>query len=167
MKDDVIIRQFKDNDFAAVREIYQQGIDTGHATFETRAKTQQQWMSATLEHCRLVAVISQQVVGWAALSAVSARSVYRGVAELSVYVANGHSGRGIGNSLLGNLVQCAESNQMWMLQASVFPENHASIALHLRHGFRRVGVRQHIAQQHGKWRDTVLLERRSAVVGVG
>ena len=166
MKPEVTIRRFLDRDFAALQEIYQQGIDTGHATFETRAKSREEWFNSTYDHCRLVATMSSRVVGWAALSPVSARNVYRGVAELSVYVAGDSIGRGVGNALMGDLVHCAESNHMWMLQASVFPENSASIALHKRHGFRQVGVREKIAQQHGKWRDTVLLERRSKVVGV-
>lgn len=159
-------RDFNESDFAAVKNIYQQGIDTGQATFQQQAKPWGEWNNSVLPKCRLVAVANDNVVGWAALSTVSVRSVYAGVAEVSVYVAPDHGGQGIGSLLMAALVKNSESLGIWTLQSSVFPENKASIALHLSHGFRQLGVREKIAQHQGVWRDTVILERRSGVVGV-
>ncbi len=106
------------------------------------------------------------VLGWAALSPASKRDVYAGVAEVSVYVAASARGRGVGGALMQALIEASERHGVWTLQSSVFPENHASVALHLNHGFREVGRRERIARRHGVWRDTVVLERRSRVVGV-
>ncbi|BED91384.1 phosphinothricin N-acetyltransferase [Pseudoalteromonas sp. MM1] len=162
----MIIRAFSKNDFLAVQNIYQQGIDTGNATFQTEAKSWQQWNSSMLNCCRLVAVENEKVLGWAGLSAVSSREVYSGVAEVSVYVANQAHGKGLGHALLCALINESEKSGIWMLQASIFPENISSIALHTRNGFRQVGNREKLGQLHGVWRNVALMERRSAVVGL-
>jgi L-amino acid N-acyltransferase YncA len=162
----VYIRNFEQNDFDSVKDIYQQGIDTGNATFETHAKEWDEWNSSMLQVCRLVAVEDGLVVGWAALSPVSSRCVYDGVAEVSVYVASEASGKGVGQALLSTLVEESEKEGFWTLQAGIFPENETSIALHQKHGFRIVGLREKLGKMGEKWRDVVLLERRSKVVGV-
>ena len=155
-----------------VQAIYEQGIATGHATFATAAPTWADWDRGHLVHSRLVAVDadyggSGQVLGWAALSPVSGRCVYGGVAEVSVYVAGAARGRGVGRQLLAALVATSEAHGLWTLQAGIFPENTTSISIHAGAGFREVGRRERIGQLHGAWRDTLLLERRSAVVGTG
>ena len=150
-------------DWPAVKRIYEQGIATRQATFETTSPDWPAWDGKHLGEPRLVAR-DPEVVGWAALSRVSAREVYRGVCEVSVYVDEGARGRGAGSLLLDGLVKASEQAGIWTLQASIFPENEASLRLHQRHGFRVVGGREKIAQHHGVWRDTLLLERRSSVV---
>lgn len=154
-------------DWPAVRAIYLAGIATGQATFETTAPDDwHEWSAGKRSDCRLVARDDQSVVGWAALSPVSKRAVYAGVAEASVYVAEEARGQGIGSALLAALVAASEAAGAWTLQAAIFPANAASLALVKRHGFREVGVRRRIAQHHGRWRDVVLLERRSERVGL-
>lgn len=148
-------------DWPAVRAIYLEGIATGNATFETAAPDWAEWDAKHLSHCRLVARESGVILGWAALSPVSSRCVYGGVAEVSVYVAGSARGRGVGRQLLGALIPESEQHGIWTLQAGIFPENLASVELHLRAGFRMVGRRERIGRLHGTWRDTVLLERRS------
>lgn len=151
-----------------VRQIYLDGIATGHATFETSAPSWEDWDTNHLKVGRLVAISADSggVLGWAALNRVSTRSVYAGVAEVSVYVANSARGRGVGKALLSALVEESEQNGIWTLQASVFPENVSSLALHKSCGFREVGIRERIGRLHEVWRDTILLERRSKLVGV-
>jgi phosphinothricin acetyltransferase len=149
----------------AVRAIYAEGIATGDATFEEECPGWATWDAEHMDACRLVALLAETVVGWAALSAVSGRCVYGGVAEVSVYVAEGAQRRGVGFRLLGDLVALSEAAGLWTLQAGIFPENEASLALHERHGFRRVGVRERLGRRAGRWRDVVLMERRSVVVG--
>lgn len=149
-----------------VRAIYEQGLATGHATFQTEAPPWDEWDRGHLAHSRLVLVAEDGPVrGWAALSPVSGRCVYGGVAEVSVYVAEAARGLGGGRRLLAALIAESEQNGIWTLQAGIFPENAASLALHAAAGFRTVGRRERIGQRLGVWRDTVLLERRSAVVG--
>jgi L-amino acid N-acyltransferase YncA len=152
------------NDWTTVRSIYEEGIATDQATFETQAPTWEQWDIAHHKFARIVLVVDNEIKGWAALSRVSARQVYAGVAEVSVYVSLSSRGRGYGRQLLEGLVNESEQNGIWTLQAGIFPENIASIQLHQRCGFREVGRRERIAQLHGTWRDTVLLERRSRLV---
>ena len=149
----------------AVRAIYLQGIATGNATFETGAPEWEAWDAAHFASCRIVARLGDEIVGWAAVSPVSKRHVYRGVAEVSAYVAERVRGRGIGKLLLGELITESEAAGIWTLQAGIFPENVASIELHKRLGFRIVGTRERIGQMNGRWRNTVLLERRSTIVG--
>jgi phosphinothricin acetyltransferase len=157
-----VIEAMREDDWPAVRAIYLEGIASGNATFETEAPPWDMWDAKHLPQARLVFRDGPEVLGWAALSRVSQRMCYAGVCEVSVYVASSARGRGIGSALLGALVERSEANGIWTLQASVFPENQASVHTHLRHGFRIVGRRERIAQQHGVWRDTLLLERRSA-----
>jgi len=149
-----------------VRAIYEAGIATGHATFETQAPAWEVWDRGHLAHSRLVAVDAAGAVqGWAALSPVSGRCVYGGVAEVSIYLAEGARGQGVGHQLLQALVRASEANGIWTLQAGTFEENRASIGLHTRAGFRVLGYRERIGRHHGVWRNTVQLERRSPIVG--
>lgn len=159
---DVTVRALTDADWEAVRRIYGEGIATRNATFETEIPTREALEADWLPEHRWVAEIDGVVVGWAALTPVSTRECYRGVAETSVYVAEGMRGRGVGKALLRTQVIAADQAGLWTLQTSVFPENRASIALHHQSGFRTLGVRERIAQLDGVWRDTVFLERRSA-----
>jgi L-amino acid N-acyltransferase YncA len=159
-----LIRTLTEADWTAVAAIFEEGIRTRMATFETVAPAWAEWDATHLPGARLVADEGDEVVGWAALSPTSSRTCYAGVAEVSVYVAERARGRGIGRALLERLVEETEAAGLWTLQASVFPENRASVALHHRCGFRTVGVRERIARLDGAWRDTVLLERRSEAV---
>jgi L-amino acid N-acyltransferase YncA len=152
-------------DWPSVRRIYEEGIATGDATFETEPPDQAVWNDAHLPDHRFVAREGGNVVGWVALAPVSRRSVYRGVAEVSVYVADGARGRGVGRRLLSTVVESAEHAGIWTLQTGIFPENQASLALHRGMGFREVGVRERIGRHRGVWRDVILLERRSAIAG--
>ena len=156
----------RDSDWPAVREIYREGIATGDATFQTEAPDWAEWNGGHLRHSRLVARDGAAIGGWAALSPVSRRACYAGVAEVSIYVAAAHRGSGIGRRLLEALVADSEANGIWTLQAGIFPENRASLVLHERKGFRQVGRRERIGRRDGRWRDTVLLERRSETVGI-
>ncbi|MDX6614470.1 MAG: hypothetical protein QOD75_3656 [Blastocatellia bacterium] len=160
------IVSMKAEDWEKVRQIYLEGIATGQATFETDAPDFERWHRAHLPFARLVARDGQTVKGWAALSPVSSRTAYAGVAETSIYVGNLFRGEGIGRRLLESLVSESERNGIWILQAAMFPENEASVALHKRCGFREVGRRERISKLNGVWRDTILLERRSKVVGL-
>jgi L-amino acid N-acyltransferase YncA len=152
-------------DWPQVAEIYRQGLETGNASFETEVPAPEAWDAAHLPEPRLVARLDGAIAGWAALSAVSGRCVYGGVAEVSVYVAAGSAGRGVGRRLLSELVRLSEEAGIWTLQAGIFPENTASLALHERCGFRVVGRRERLGCQNGVWRDVVLVERRSTTVG--
>jgi L-amino acid N-acyltransferase YncA len=163
---DYSIEPMLDDDWEAVRSIYLEGIATGNATFETQAPGWVTWDSNHRKDCRMVAKVGKEVLGWAALSLVSQRACYSGVAEVSVYVAGSSRGRGIGRVLLESLVAASEEAGLWTLQASIFPENTASIAVHKSCGFRELGRRERVAVLQGVWRDTVILERRSKVVGV-
>jgi L-amino acid N-acyltransferase YncA len=163
----VTTRPLTESDWPDVRRIYLEGIASGDATFETRAPEWEEWDAARHSCCRLVAEENGTVLGFAAVSAVSTRPVYAGVAEVMIYVAEDARGRGIGTDLLRALVKATEKAGIWTLTAGIFPENEASIRAHERVGFRRVGRRERIGRFHdGRWRDTVLLERRSDVVGV-
>ncbi|MFY9619097.1 MAG: N-acetyltransferase family protein [Pyrinomonadaceae bacterium] len=153
-------------DWSAVRAIYLEGIATGEATFETEAPSWEEWDAAHLSFARLVGRAGDIVSGWAALSPVSRRRVYAGVAEVSVYVAAHSRGKGVGSGLLERLIKESEQNGIWTLQAAVFPENATTLALHKRCGFREIGRRERISKLSGGWRDTILLERRSQIVGV-
>ncbi len=164
----------------AVREIYREGIASGNATFETEVPDWERWNASHRQDCRLVALApieadldeppvpqkNPRVLGWAALSPVSSRHVYQGVAEVSVYVAASARGHGVGRALLQALVQESETHGIWTLQAGIFPENAASLALHKSCGFRKVGVRKRIGKFGDRWRDVVLVERRSTTVGL-
>jgi phosphinothricin acetyltransferase len=163
---ELTLRPLAPADWPAVRAIYQEGIATGQATFETAAPEWEQWDRAHRADCRLVAIAGGSVVGFAALSPVSARKVYAGVAEVSVYVAERARGGGVGRALLGELIRASEAEGIWTLQAGIFPENRASLRLHEGCGFRVLGRRERVGCLAGHWRDVALLERRSAVAGV-
>ncbi|MFO7633033.1 MAG: N-acetyltransferase family protein [Caldilinea sp.] len=162
---EVVIDALHPADWLQVRAIYLEGIATGQATFEQSAPDWETWDRKHLPVCRLVARHQERVIGWAALTPYSARAVYAGVAEVSVYVAAAHQGHGIGRCLLDALVDASEASGIWTLQAGIFPENAGSVHLHERCGFRVVGRRERIGQMHGVWRDVLLLERRSRNVG--
>jgi L-amino acid N-acyltransferase YncA len=159
------IRSWCLEDWVAVQQIYAEGISTGQATLEIRAPSREEWDLGHAPTPRLVALANGEVVGWAALAPVSQRPVYRGVAEVSIYIAARARGQGIGRQLLGALVSASEVAGYWTLQASILAENAASLALHTGAGFRIVGRRERIGQRDGVWRDTVILERRSQVIG--
>lgn len=158
---DVVIERMRAEDWPAVRAIFAAGIATGSATFEVAPGEWAAWDRSHLADPRLVARTDGQVAGWSALSSVSERAAYSGVAEVSVYVEPSHGRQGIGGLLLAELIERSERAGVWTLQAQIFPENAASLALHARHGFRTVGVRERLGQLRGVWRDVVLLERRS------
>lgn len=166
----LVLRPLIAADAAAVQAIYQAGIDTGHATFQAQAGDWADWDSGHLPDCRLVAEQAGQVCGWAALSPVSSRCVYQGVAEVSLYVAAAARGQRVGSALLKALVAASEQRGFWTLQAGIFPENSASLALHRQADFRVVGVRERLGRMAygplaGVWRDVLMLERRSHTVG--
>ena len=163
---DFTIDLMRPQDWEFVKAIYLEGIATGHATFETEAPEWERWDAGHSPQCRLVARNGGGVLGWAALSPVSKRQAYAGVAEVSLYVASTSRGLGVGGALMRALIEASEARGFWTLQSGIFPENHASVALHLKHGFREVGRRERITRHHGVWRDTVILERRSSVAGV-
>jgi len=155
-------------DYASVSAIFEQGIAGGNATYDLAAATWEDWDAKHVSVCRWVAKSQQdhRVLGWVALSTVSSRVVFRGVAELSIYLANEAKGIGIGDALMAKIVEDSESKGFWMLQSGIFPENVASLRLHEKHGFRTVGIRERIGQMRsGEWRDIVLMERRSKNVG--
>ena len=155
-----MIDQMTPGDWERVRSIYLEGIRTGNATFETDAPSWEKWDEGHLPIARLVMRDGEEVLGFAALSPVSKRNVYRGVVEVTVYVAESARGKGIGRALLEALIAESENNGIWTMQASIFPENTASIELHLKCDFREVGRRERIAMLNGVWRDTLLFERR-------
>lgn len=157
----VEVTEMLEGDWPEVERIYLEGIATGQATFETESPGWQRWDAGHLKVGRLVARNGSAMAGWAALSPVSARTVYRGVAEVSIYVASAFRQQGIGLLLFQTLIGEAELAGLWTLQSSVFRENHATIALHRKMGFREIGFREKVARHNGEWRDTVLLERRS------
>ncbi|MCM4160777.1 N-acetyltransferase family protein [Antarcticibacterium flavum] len=162
----VTIRPMVPDDWYRVREIYEAGIATGIATFETTAPTWEDWDRAHLQFSRLVSLEQERITGWAALSPVSGRCVYGGVAEVSVYVDSGYRGKGKGKYLLNHLITESENNGIWTLQAGLFPENTASLKIHLQSGFRLIGDRVRIGKLHKTWKDNLILEKRSNRVGI-
>lgn len=158
-----VIDQMSTADWEQIRSIYLEGINEGNSTFETEAPSWERWDQNHLPFGRLVMRDGEKILGWTALSLVSKRNVYRGVAELTVYVTESARGQGAGRGLLEALIDASEKNGIWTLQASIFPENEASVKLHLRCGFREVGRRERIAMLNGVWRDTLLFERRSKI----
>ena len=160
------LREMQPTDWEDVSRIYAAGIATGYATFEKNIPNFETWDKAHLKSCRLVAFDLKKVLGWAALSPVSVRSVYRGVAEVSVYVDKGHTGLGVGKQLMFELISQSEKNGFWTLQSSIFTENEGSIALHKKVGFRYLGTRERVGRLDGIWKDNLLFERRSQLVGI-
>ena len=162
---EIVINLMSGADWPCVKAIYLEGIAIGNATFETEAPSWEAWDTAHLQFARLVARQGETIIGWAALSPMSQRCVYGGVAEVSVYVSMSKRGSGVGRKLLEALISESEKNGIWTLQAGIFPENTGSLALHKACGFREVGRRERIGKLHGVWRDTILLERRSRIIG--
>ncbi|MDF2907911.1 MAG: N-acetyltransferase family protein [Herbinix sp.] len=159
------IRTMQPEDWDAVKAIYQEGIDTKIATFQKGTPTYEEWDNSHVKRCRLVALMNEAIVGWAALSPVSSRCVYSGVAELSIYVKTDCRGKKVGEALLLELIKESEAEGIWTLQSGIFEINKASQALHSKLGFRMVGYRERIAQDHdGVWQNTVLMERRSTIL---
>lgn len=155
-------------DWPTVAKIYKQGISTGFATFETRVPEYISWNTAHLKACRLIASAAEELIGWAALSPVSGRCVYGGVAEVSVYLAKNARGLGIGKLLMKQLIIASEKEGLWTLQSGIFPENKASIELHKSIGFRYIGKREKVGKTpDGIWKDNLLFERRSTINGIG
>ncbi|WP_339709364.1 N-acetyltransferase family protein [uncultured Kriegella sp.] len=161
-----MIREMIDHDSSRVLEIYQMGLDTKNATFETAVPTWNEWNLKHLKHSRFVYLDNDKVVGWIALSPVSERLVYEGVAEVSTYIDTNRLGKGIGLALMDKMITSSEEHGIWTLFSSVFPENKATLKIHDKFGFRTIGIREKIAKLDDKWRDTILLERRSRVVGL-
>ena len=149
-----------------VKEIYEEGIATGNATFETAAPSWEDWDANHVKVPRLVAIENEEIVGWAALTKVSGRCIYAGVGEVSVYVSGTQRGKGIGRRLLQALISESEKNNYWTLQAGIFPENKSSIKIHEDCGFRLIGVREKIGKMNNVWRDTLLMEKRSKIAGI-
>lgn len=163
---DFVIEKMKDLDYPAVKSIHEEGIATGDATFEAEAPDWEKWDKTHLKDCRFVAKLQNNIVGWIALSPASDRCAYNGVAEVSLYIKESHRGQGIGKALLLAAIEESERIGLWTLQSDIFPENKASIALHKKCGFREFGIREKIGYMNEKWRDVVLMERRSKVVGI-
>ncbi len=161
----MIIRPLESADWEQVKTIFEEGIRTKNATFETSAGTWNEWDESHMTDPRLVALDGDRIIGWAALSPVSNRCVYGGVAEVSVYVAAAAQGKGVGFALLGRLIEESEHQNIWTLQAGIFPENNASVKLHEKAGFRIVGTREKLGRMDGHWRDVLLMERRSEKAG--
>lgn len=160
----LVLRQCTKEDFKAISEIYTEGIATGIATFETELPNWETWNKKYIASCRVVAIVHGVVVAFAVLSKASKREVYKGVAEVSVYVLKEFQGKGIGETLLLQLIKESENNGFWTLQAGIFSENTASINLHEKCGFRIIGIRKKIGQLNGKWYDNHFLERRSKII---
>jgi len=161
-----MIRDMLKNDKRQILDIYEKGLKTKNATFETNLPSWEEWDAHHHKHSRFVYLNNNSIIGWVALSPVSTRYVYRGVAEISIYIDPDYSGRGIGSELMEKAIFSSEVNGIWTLYASIFPENKASLRLHEKFGFRKIGMREKIASLDGIWRDTIILERRSANVGM-
>lgn len=159
---DLTIRPMLTSDWPEVAEIYLQGINTGNATFQTEIPSWANWDQSHSQHARLVAQRNGKLLGWVALAPISARAVYRGVAEVSIYVAQQARQLGVGHHLLAEIIKLSEANGYWTLQAGILAENQASLSLHRNLGFREVGYRERLGQLNGVWRNVILLERRRA-----
>lgn len=166
MNNTLSIDNILDKDAEQVLAIFQEGIDTKNATFETKTPTWEIWSRDHISSCRLVARVGDQVIGWAALSPTSPREAYAGVAEVSIYLRLDSVGRGMGSQLLGAIIEESEKYGFWTLKSGIFPENKSSIALHEKFGFRVLGTQERVGQLDGIWRDVVQMERRSEVVGI-
>ncbi|RJQ62084.1 MAG: N-acetyltransferase [Desulfobacteraceae bacterium] len=162
----ISIEPLHPKDWEAIRSIYREGIATRNATFETDAPTWEVWDQGHLKACRLAARNEGRLVGWAALSPVSKRKVYAGVAEVSLYVAGSARAKGVGKALLLKLIEESEKAGIWTLQGGIFPENESSLSLHRACGFRIVGRRERIGKMDDVWRDVILMERRSSTAGI-
>ncbi|AYN69276.1 N-acetyltransferase family protein [Euzebyella marina] len=159
------IRNMLENDWPSVAKIYEEGLATGIATFETQVPDYSSWDNAHTKFCRLVAEEDETILGWAALSHVSSRCVYGGVGEVSVYISKNARGKGVGSALMSELIKESEANGLWTIQSGIFPENEGSVRLHEKMGFRFIGKRERIGKREGVWKDNLLYERRSRMVG--
>jgi L-amino acid N-acyltransferase YncA len=162
----ILIERMSGASWPDVARIYESGIATKNATFQTEAPDWESWDKAHRKDCRLIAIIDDRIVAWAALSNVSSRSVYSGVAEVSIYVDAVFRGKGVGDVLMEALIRESELKGIWTLQAGIFPENTGSLKLHQKHGFRIIGIKERIGKMDDTWRDVAMLERRSTVVGI-
>ncbi|HEV3249374.1 MAG TPA: GNAT family N-acetyltransferase [Puia sp.] len=160
------IKSMLSSHWEKVKKIYEEGIATGNATFETTVPSWEDWDANHVKVPRLVAIENEEIVGWAALTKVSGRCIYAGVGEVSVYVSATQRGKGIGRRLLQSLISESEKNNYWTLQAGIFPENKSSIKIHEDCGFRLIGVREKIGKMNNVWRDTLLMEKRSKIAGI-
>ena len=161
------IEEMKESDLEEVLKIYLEGINTGIATFQNSIPTLDDWNNGHIKYCRLVAKSNRQVLGFIALSPTSSRCVYSGVAEVSIYIGENYRGLGIGKTLLTDLIKLSEENNFWTLQSGIIRENTSSIELHKKCGFREIGIREKVAKMdNGLWHDTVLMERRSKLIGI-
>jgi len=160
------IEKLSEKHWPEVKAIYESGVATGNANFSHNIPDWSEWDKTHVKNCRLVAIEDSGVLGWAALTAISDSCVFAGVAEVSVYIAEGSRSKGIGKKLLSELVKLSEKNNLWTLESRIFIENLASIKIHEENGFRIIGSRERIGQLNGVWRDTLLLERRSVKVGI-
>ncbi len=158
--------EISEENYPEVARIFGEGLQTGTATFETTIPSWEKWDAGHLPFGRIIAIEDNNYLGWAALSPVSSRCVYGGVAEVSVYVAETARGKGAGAFLLKNLIEISEANNIWTLQSGIFRDNVASHKLHIKCGFREVGYKEKVGQLNGVWKDNLLLERRSKVVGI-
>ncbi len=164
IRPEILIDVFSEEDWSAISQIYQEGISTQMATFETQIPSWETWNASHLTSCRLKAIHDKTIVGWASLSPVSKRIVYKGVAEVSIYITSKLRGFGIGKLLLTSLIKKSEQEGFWSLQASIFPQNKASIALHKSVGFREIGYRENVSKLDDIWYDNILMERRSKII---
>ena len=162
----VLYRKMKDSDWKAVKRIYESGIATGIATFEDSAPNWEKWNTSHLLFARITAELKGQITGWGALSPVSDRCIYQGVAEVSVYVDLNYLGNGIGKKVMELMIEESEKNGIWTLQSGIFRENTASIQLHKIVGFREIGYRERIGKKNGVWKDNIIMERRSKLIGI-
>jgi L-amino acid N-acyltransferase YncA len=162
----IVVKNMSDDNWNSVQEIYKSGIETKNATFEKNAPEWESWDSLHRKDCRLIVEFDKRVNGWAALSNVSERCVYSGVAEVSIYIDPEFQGKGIGNILMQSLITESEKNKIWTLQAGIFPENEGSLHLHQKFGFRIIGRREKIGKMDEHWRDVIMLERRSKITGI-
>ena len=153
-----------ESNYSEVAAIYQEGLDTGIASFETKAPIWEAWNASHINHSRIAAIANDEMLGWAALSPTSSRCVYGGVGEVSVYIGASARGKGVGSFLLNELIRSSEEHGLWSLQSGVFPQNKGSVALHLKCGFRQIGYRERIGQRNGEWFDNLLFERRSKII---
>ena len=161
---EVKVRSMVEQDWDSVARIYQQGMDTNISTFQTECPSYEEWDKGHVKSCRLVAIEGEEIIGWAALSAVSSRCVYAGVGELSIYVDNNYKGKGVGSKLLSCLIAESEKHEFWTIQSGIMEENEASINLHKKCGFREIGYREKVGKdRYGKWRNTILMEKRSSL----
>ncbi|WP_108867478.1 GNAT family N-acetyltransferase [Aquimarina aquimarini] len=164
MNNSIKIKKITKQDWPSISAIYQEGIDTGIATFETKVPTWKNWNISHIKPCRFKAIIDNCIAGWIALSPASKRKVYQGVAEISIYITSEYRGLGIGRLLLSSAIEESENVGIWTLQAGIFSQNKASISLHTSLGFRIIGYREKIAQLNGIWYDNTILERRSNII---